>query len=93
MKNDKENDSKKDVEGETKPEITRREFVEKGAVALVLLPYVTPVIQSLTVTSAWAKRMGSRPGSPHSPGSPGSPKRPKRPKSPKSPKKPKSPPS
>ena len=55
---------------------SRREFAKKGAVALVLLPYVVPMIQSLTVNTAWAKRRGSPPprnGS-WSPNSPSSPK-------------------
>lgn len=47
------------------PDLGRREFVKKGAAALVLLPYVVPVIQSLTVTAAWADGNGppsSNPG-------------------------------
>jgi hypothetical protein len=53
-------------------DLDRRELVKRGAAALVLLPYVVPMVESFTVTKAWANRRGgSQPGgSPSSPASP-----------------------
>lgn len=60
-KNEADN-NESDMKDVPQPEdLNRRQFVKKSAAALVLLPYIVPAIQSLTVNTAWAGGKGSPP--------------------------------
>ncbi len=58
----------KKVEAVEGGDSSRRDFMKTAAAGVALLPYVAPLVQSFTMTSAWAKKPGTKP--PHGHGSP-----------------------